>query len=82
MNEFIDALKLADVAVLTDIYSAREKNIYGVSSQDIAKGVPGAIYTGTLEEAAEVLRKNADDGTIILTCGAGPVNRAAEMLLK
>lgn len=82
LNEFIDALKLADVAVLTDIYSAREKNIYGVSSQDIAKGVPGAIYTGTLEEAAEVLRKNADDGTIILTCGAGPVNRAAEMLLK
>jgi UDP-N-acetylmuramate--alanine ligase len=82
LDQFVGVLKLADTAVLTDIYSARETNIYGVSSKDIADRVPGAIYAPTLEEAAEVLRGFAEDGVIILTCGAGSVYRAAEILLK
>ena len=35
LEDFADVLSLADVVVLADIYAAREKNTYGVSSRDI-----------------------------------------------
>ena len=43
--------------------------------------IPGAVYTPTLEESAEKLAALAQPGDLILTCGAGNVNRAADLLL-
>ena len=35
LNDFADVLSMADMIVLADIYAAREKNTYGISSKDI-----------------------------------------------
>ena len=35
LDDFADVLSMADVVVLADIYAAREKNTYGISSRDI-----------------------------------------------
>lgn len=79
---FISALKLADVAILTDIYSAREINSFNMSSLDIAKCVPGAIYAPSLEDAAAALDHEIAAGDIVLTCGAGTVNIVAYKLAE
>jgi UDP-N-acetylmuramate--alanine ligase len=73
LSDFADALKLADIAVLTDIYAAREDDVYGVSSRDLAALVPGAEYCATLTETAERLRELAKPGDIVLSIGAGDI---------
>ena len=69
-DRFVEELKLADVAVLAEIYAAREQNTLGISSSDLCRNIPGSIYCSTLEKTAEELRKLAQPGDLILTVGA------------
>ncbi|MCC0177693.1 UDP-N-acetylmuramate--L-alanine ligase [Waterburya agarophytonicola K14] len=39
LTEFAEAFQTADVVVITDIYSAGEKNIYGISGGDLVKEI-------------------------------------------
>jgi UDP-N-acetylmuramate--alanine ligase len=80
MAEFAKALSLADLALVTDIYAARELPIPGVSANELAKLVPDSLYTPSLTEAAEALKSLAKPGDCILVCGAGNVNEAAYAL--
>ena len=75
-------MKLADVAVLAEIYAAREKNELGISSRDLAAQIPGAVYCSTLEQVTEELARLAQPGDMIITVGAGDIYRAGEMLLN
>lgn len=79
-NRFCEVLQLADVAVCTDIYAAREQNTFGISSADLAAEIPGAQYIPALDDAAAYLADLAQPGDLILTCGAGNVNRVAAQL--
>lgn len=72
-DDFAEVLKLADVAVLTDIYAARETDDLGVSSAQLAQAVPGAVYCPSLDELAEKLREMARPGDLILLVGAGDI---------
>ena len=81
-DDFVKELKLADQVVLAEIYAARERNTIGISSMDLAKEIPGAVYCETLPQVTEYLRQNAQEGDIILTVGAGAIYRAGEALLK
>ncbi|MGM9619753.1 MAG: UDP-N-acetylmuramate--L-alanine ligase [Oscillospiraceae bacterium] len=81
-NEFVEVLRLADVTVLGEIYAAREKNELGISSADLAKEIPGAVYCSTLDKVAEELSRIARPGDLILTVGAGDIFRAGEKLLQ
>ena len=81
-NEFIAELKLADVVVLAEIYAAREKNDIGISSNDLAAKIPGAVYCSTLAQVTETLRGIAREGDLIITVGAGDIYKAGENLLK
>ena len=81
-DDFIRELRRVDVAVLAEIYAARESNKLGISSLDLAKQVEGAIFFETLPEVAAYLRTIAQEGDIILTVGAGDIYKAGEMLLK
>ena len=80
-DRFVEELKLADVAVLAEIYAAREQNTLGISSSDLCRNIPGSIYCSTLEKTAEELRKLAQPGDLILTVGAGDIYRAGEKIL-
>ena len=80
-DRFVEELKLADVAVLAEIYAAREQNTLGISSSDLCRNIPGSVYCSTLEKTAEELRKLAQPGDLILTVGAGDIYRAGEKIL-
>lgn len=88
LDDFADALSLADMVVLADIYAARETDDLGVSSKDIlerleAKGV-NAYYCPTeetFEGIEKFLLKNCIDGDLLITMGAGNILEVGEHLL-
>ena len=80
-EDFVRELKLADIAVLAEIYAARENNDIGISSSQLAREIPGAIYCSTLDQVADTLARIARPDDLILTVGAGDIFRAGEKLL-
>ena len=81
-DDFVRELQLPDVTILAEIYAAREKNDIGISSQDLAAKIPGAVYCSTLDQVADQLAELARPGDLILTVGAGDIFRAGEKLLE
>ena len=81
-DQFVAELKLPDVAILAEIFAAREQNTQGISSADLCRNIPGAVYCSTLDKVTEQLRQIAQPGDLILTVGAGDIYRAGEKLLK
>ena len=78
----MEELKLADVAVLAEIYAAREQNTIGISSSDLCRNIPGSVYCPTLERTAEQVRRILCPGDLFLTVGAGDIYRVGEKLLE
>lgn len=85
MDEFADALSLADRVVLTDIYAARETDTLGVSSaqlqQKLAAQGREAWYFPTFDEIEKFLLENCIPGDLLITMGAGDVVKIGESLL-
>lgn len=76
----------ADSVILCDIYSARETNIYGITSEDLAKkiserGVPSFVAPSFFE-ASECAEKMSSDGDTIIIMGAGDVIKCADYFKK
>ena len=86
MDQFAQALTLADRVVLTDIYAAREKDNLGISSQDLQAAVQAlgkeCDYFSSFDEVENFLRKNCINGDLLITMGAGDVLKIGESLLK
>ena len=81
-SDFVRELSAVDLAVLTDIYAARESNTVGVSSKDLADRIPGSVYCPGLPQLTDFLASIAQPGDIILTVSAGDVYKAGEKLLN
>ncbi len=86
VDEYAEALKLADVCILTDIYPAREKPIEGVSSELIKikaeeKGYKNFEYVGKKINASPRLLKIAQPGDLIIIMGAGSITYIKDELL-
>ncbi|MCR5250276.1 MAG: UDP-N-acetylmuramate--L-alanine ligase [Lachnospiraceae bacterium] len=85
LDEFADALCLADEVILTDIYAAREKNTVGISSVDLQKKLrekgKDALYFSYFDDIETYLLGHAEAGDLILTMGAGDVCRIGDRLL-
>ena len=81
-DDFVRELRQVDVAILAEIYAAREQNTIGISSADLADQIPGSIYCETLPDVTERLREMAQPGDLILTVGAGDIYKAGESLLE
>ena len=79
--DFVEELKRVDVCCVAEIYAAREKNESGISSRDLCKEIPGAVYCETLPQVTERLREIVQPGDIVLTVGAGDIYKAGEMLV-
>jgi len=75
-DEFADALGGADIAVVLDVYGAREEPVPGVTGALIAGKVRAGtrtFYQPDLSAAAEQVAQLAREGDIVLTTGAGDV---------
>ena len=81
-DDFVRELKKPDVVILSEIYAARERNAIGISSLDLAKQIPGAVYCETLPEVTDQLRKIVREGDVVITMGAGDIFRAGEALFE
>lgn len=81
-DDFVKELKVPDLAIVAEIYAAREKNDIGISSADLCREIPGSRYCSTLDEVTQILRENAREGDLILTVGAGDIFKAGEKLLQ
>lgn len=87
-GEFAEAFNDADKLVLAEIYAAREKNIYKISSQALAVEISkthvgkGVSYFETFEEIADFVYANAEPGDLVITMGAGDIYKVADMILE
>ena len=79
-DDFVRELSRPTRTVLMEIYPAREENLTGLSSKDLAEKIPGAVYCATLEETEQTLRSIARPGDLVLTVGAGELNVVAGRL--
>ena len=86
-SELAAALSGVDALCVTEIYRARESAVTGVSGKLVvdaaAERRPGMVlgWTPTLEDAAAFVVRRARRGDLVLTVGAGDVDRAAPMIL-
>jgi len=84
LDEFADAFADAEHVIVTEIYAARERAVEGTSGAQIVARMThrDARFIATLEAAAEFLRERLRAGEILVTLGAGDVNRVGEMLAR
>lgn len=80
-NDFLRELRRADHVVLAEIYAARERNTFGISSKMLADQIPGSVYCETLPDVTAYLKTIAQNGDIILTVGAGDIYTAGDALV-
>lgn len=87
-HELADALAVADVVAVTDVYPAREEPIEGVTGKlvvdALAERRPGMLvgWTPSLEDGVRFLAGLVRAGDRVVTIGAGDVDRAAGGLLE
>jgi UDP-N-acetylmuramate--alanine ligase len=82
------ALSAADAVAVTEIYAAREEPVEGVSGKlvvdavsEVRPGLPVA-WTPSVESGASFIARRARPGDVVLTIGAGDVDRAVPLLLE
>ena len=86
MDDFAKALLNFDNIIILDIYAAREKNTYGVTSKDLADKISSlgkdALYIPDFNDCVKYLKENLQENDIVITQGAGTVTEIGPMLLK
>ncbi len=86
LDDFAKALLNFDNIIILDIYAAREKNTYNISSKDLADKInlfgKDAKYIPNFEECVSYIKQNIKENDIIMTLGAGTVTEIGPMLLK
>ena len=82
LDEFARVLPIADHVILAPIMGGRETNEYGISSEDLAAKIPGAVCLPSFESIAGYALSHANPGDLILTLGCGDINKCAKIMIK
>ncbi|MGN1481980.1 UDP-N-acetylmuramate--L-alanine ligase [Porcipelethomonas sp.] len=96
LDDFVKALSIPDIAVLTDIMGSREKNTYNIFSRNLAEKIDGCVYFPQDETAeytderkyenfsqvCDYVCENAQEGDLVITLGCGDVYKVAKMIYK
>ncbi len=82
LGEFSKAFAEADEIFFLDIYAAREENLWGVSSEALAKMTPRGAYASSYTEAVDIIKKHAAAGDMVMILGAGTVAQIAQLLFE
>jgi len=82
-TDFARALKVADVAIVTPIYAAREQPLDGVSARIIADALPGVEFLDRSNaQIVNEMRRRLAPNDVFITMGAGDVHEVAEELVR
>jgi UDP-N-acetylmuramate--alanine ligase len=84
-TDFQTAFNRADLVVVCPIYAAGESPIEGVDHRELTqrmreRGHRGAASVESLDEALELLARDVRPGDVVITLGAGDVNRLCDEL--
>ena len=77
---FVSSLSEADKVYLLPIYSARETDTLGMSSELLAEKIEGAYAARGFEELADILKAELKAGDTLLVTGAGDVIKLTALL--
>jgi UDP-N-acetylmuramate--alanine ligase len=86
-KEFGSAFDQADILIVTDVYSAREEPIEGVSGELIVQsakqfGHKNVLYVPKLEDIVPEVLNIIQEGDMVITLGAGSIWKVATELSK
>lgn len=92
-DEFAKSFINSDNIIITDIYAAREKDTGVTSSKALLEKIKKSslykplkdkhiLYLKTFEEIVEYIKMNGEENDIVITMGAGDINKVAELLVK
>ena len=96
LEEFAEALSIADIAVLTDIMGSREKNTWNIYTRNLAEIMTNAVYFPqdesaeytderkyqNFEDVCNYVIEHVQPGDLVLTMGCGDINKVAKMILE
>ncbi len=82
LDEFAQAFDDADAVIVTEIYAAREHDTLGMSGRDIVARMdhPDVRFVPSLDQVLDELVRRVTPGAVVITLGAGDVNRVGERL--
>ena len=85
-DDFVDSFSQVDYLILADIYAAREKDIYNVSSKKLAEAMQekyparNICYMSSFSDIAKHIGDHIGSDDIIITMGAGDIYKVGQML--
>ena len=86
LNDFAEALMNFDHIIVLDIYAAREKNTYNISSKDLVNKIielgKQAVYIPDFDDCVSYIKENINENDIVLTLGAGTVTNIGTLLTQ
>lgn len=85
LEDFSNSFEDADRVIVCDIYSAREKDTGEINSGMLADKIAAkggnAVYIPKFEEIVKYLEENTAPGDLVITMGAGDIDKVGEMFL-
>ena len=85
-EEFVESFDIPDIVIITDIYSAGESPIEGVSGEILADKIrerrDNVFYVKDINEAESLLKNILKNGDVVLTMGAGNITQLSDNLTR
>jgi len=85
-DEFAKSFDIPDIIILTDIYSAGEKPIEGITGEVLAEKIKErkkeVIFVKDIKEAENLVKNIMKNGDLIITLGAGNITTISDNLSK
>lgn len=84
LDDFLTCFKGADVLFILETFASRETAAAGMGAQELASALtsPRAVYLGGSEDAPHRLTAELRSGDVLLTIGAGDVDRVGRAVLE
>lgn len=87
LQEFADSVQDADVIVITDIYSAGEKNTFGINGMDLVKAIAlkhqNVHYHSDVNSIPDFLQQEIlHPGDLAIFLGAGNLNQSIPKIIE
>ena len=86
LDDFAHALLNFDHIIVLDIYAAREKDTYGISSKQLADKIISfgkeAKYIHDFKECVSYVKSHVQENDVVMTLGAGTVTEIGPMLIN
>jgi len=80
LDDFADALSVADQVVMTEIMGSREVNTIGIYTKDLAEKIPGSVWYEGFDGVCGYCAEHAESGDLVITLGCGDIYKAARIL--